>query len=234
MPTTRQARARTRTESRADLGCASLHFPPGGEKSGLQSSGPVPPASSLPLDSIWIGWAVGSKPGDTTDDGAPADTDGDGQADYFEDTDGNGLFNAGDFGDWTNLLYLTASYAALNGNTNSNPLPADWRPDVMGAVGPDHFVAMLNGGVAVYSKSSGTELAYTNLEAFFRVTVANGQYAGTYPDTNTVENTGDPRVLYDPTSDRWFACAATMLEAGTVTHKLVGHVFSGRYKALSG
>jgi hypothetical protein len=147
--------------------------------------------------------------------GLPVDADGDSVADYFEDTNGNGIFEAGDFGDWTNFLYANANFPSLNGNTNSNPLPNElWRPDVMGAVGLNHFMSVLNGGVAVCEKSNGSQVAFAKLEDFLRVTVTNALFAGTYPKTN--ELAGDPRVLYDHVSGRWFACALNANERHTL------------------
>ncbi|MCK4902338.1 MAG: hypothetical protein KAS76_03190, partial [Thermoplasmatales archaeon] len=59
-------------------------------------------------------------------------------------------------------------------------------PDSCGAAGPDHFVEVVNRNFAVYDKSTGENLINILLGAFL-------------PDSN-----GDPRVLYDQYSDRWF------------------------------
>ncbi len=59
-------------------------------------------------------------------------------------------------------------------------------PDSCGAAGPNHFVEVVNRNFAVYNKSTGTELINILLGAFL-------------PGCN-----GDPRVLYDQYSDRWF------------------------------
>ena len=58
-------------------------------------------------------------------------------------------------------------------------------PDTCGAVGPDHFVEVINRVFAVYDKSSGAKLTGINLGSFL-------------PGSN-----GDPRVLYDESSGRW-------------------------------
>jgi hypothetical protein len=59
-------------------------------------------------------------------------------------------------------------------------------PDTCGAAGPNHFVEVVNRNFAVYNKSTGEELINILLGAFL-------------PGSN-----GDPRVLYDQYSDRWF------------------------------
>ncbi len=59
-------------------------------------------------------------------------------------------------------------------------------PDTCGAVGPNHFVETVNRNFAVYDKSTGEELINILLGSFL-------------PGSN-----GDPRVLYDQYSDRWF------------------------------
>ncbi len=74
-------------------------------------------------------------------------------------------------------------------------------PDSMGAVGPNHFVELLNGfstnsAIVAYDKS-GNVVAKTNVIDFFRI--------GTnYPTGNTMV---DPRILYDQESGRWVATA---------------------------
>ena len=75
-------------------------------------------------------------------------------------------------------------------------------PDSMGAVGPNHFVELLNGfttnatAIRVYTKSGGL-VAQTNTLDFFRI--------GTnYPASEIMT---DPRILYDHHAQRWVACA---------------------------
>ena len=74
-------------------------------------------------------------------------------------------------------------------------------PDSMGAIGPNHFVELLNGrgtnsAIAVYTKA-GVLVTKTNVLDFFRI--------GTnYP---TGDLMADPRILYDQQAQRWVACA---------------------------
>ncbi len=70
-----------------------------------------------------------------------------------------------------------------------------------GAVGPNYFVAVQNQQVAVYDKITGQRLTPpTSLGQFLTVVVPDGPFAGTH------QATADPRVLYDPRSQRWIAC----------------------------
>jgi hypothetical protein len=68
-------------------------------------------------------------------------------------------------------------------------------PDTMGAVGRDHVVEMLNSGFAVYDKETGAPLVTKTLDAFWRDAGVNRF------------DTFDPRILYDPEVDRYFAVA---------------------------
>ncbi len=73
--------------------------------------------------------------------------------------------------------------------------------DVAGAVGPKHAVDFDEGGFVVHEKATGRELQRFSTREFWRkVEPANSL------DPRTVAN--DPRILYDPLSERWFACAA--------------------------
>jgi hypothetical protein len=59
-------------------------------------------------------------------------------------------------------------------------------PDSCGVAGPNHFVEVVNRNFAVYNKSTGEELINILLGSFL-------------PGSN-----GDPRVLFDQYSNRWF------------------------------
>lgn len=70
-------------------------------------------------------------------------------------------------------------------------------PDTMGAVGTTSFVELLNGRYAVYDKGSGGVVQTSSLDQFWR-------NAGTVPTNFSF----DPRVVYDPFSDRYLAASA--------------------------
>ena len=71
-------------------------------------------------------------------------------------------------------------------------------PDTMGAVGPDHFVELINCRFAVYSKLDG-QLVYESSDRYFWNEIAGS--------TSWTGAGKDPRILYDPYAQRWFACA---------------------------
>jgi hypothetical protein len=70
--------------------------------------------------------------------------------------------------------------------------------DPFGAVGPNHIVQTTNNGFQIYDKQ-GAVLLSSSLDDFFRSTGL--------PSRNTAGNF-DGRVVYDPTSARWFVSAA--------------------------
>lgn len=70
-------------------------------------------------------------------------------------------------------------------------------PDTMGAVGEEQIVELINGRYSVYRKSDGVLLQTSSLNNFWT-------NAGVTP---TGRFAFDPRVLYDPFSQRWFAAA---------------------------
>ena len=77
-------------------------------------------------------------------------------------------------------------------NTNSGALP----PDCDGAVGPDHFVEFINGVFAVYNKTNGNRVEFKTDVDF---------WAGAGVGIDSLWAVSDPRIIYDPTSQRWFA-----------------------------
>ncbi len=94
----------------------------------------------------------------------------------------------------TNLVFIGLNET----NTGVNP------PDTMGAVGPNHFVELLNGranktAIAVYDKS-GNLISQTSMTNFF---AAPGLGGTNYPTKDMT----DPRILFDSQSQRWVASA---------------------------
>lgn len=64
-------------------------------------------------------------------------------------------------------------------------------PDTMGAIGPDHFVSIVNGRISVFNKD-GSAVSATTDSGFFSGLGLSGA-------------AGDPRIHYDPLARRWFA-----------------------------
>jgi hypothetical protein len=96
----------------------------------------------------------------------------------------------------TNLFLRTgetnASFQGLRGDYGY-PNFDRINPDSMGAVGPTHFVELLNEGIAVFAKTNGQMLQTTDSSSFFG--------ASNYP----AQKMSDPRILYDKDNQRWIA-----------------------------
>jgi hypothetical protein len=75
---------------------------------------------------------------------------------------------------------------------NSAAIPAD----ANGAIGPGHFVEFINGTFAVYNKTNGQSVKRIADTKFW-------SNAGVILATS--DGISDPRVIYDPISQRWFA-----------------------------
>jgi len=76
--------------------------------------------------------------------------------------------------------------------TNSAALP----PDANGAIGPQHFVEFINGAFAAYDRNDpGNVLRQSDIDFWFNAGVSVAADQGVT----------DPRVVYDPLSQRWFA-----------------------------
>ncbi|MCC6730785.1 MAG: Ig-like domain repeat protein [Chthonomonadales bacterium] len=73
-------------------------------------------------------------------------------------------------------------------------------PEPAGAIGPDHFMLLLNGSATVFTRT-GTVVPGTrvSLDTFFALSAGGVNYPRNGAFT--------PRVLYDRPSGRWFACA---------------------------
>jgi hypothetical protein len=111
----------------------------------------------------------------------------------------------------SNLFFRASEYRdyVLNTNTTFTGLGSDDTgrdpPDTMGAIGPNHFVELLNGGtdataaIAVYDKL-GHLIQETNTVNFFALTVGGTNYPTGYIMADT-------RIVYDSQAQRWVASA---------------------------
>lgn len=91
------------------------------------------------------------------------------------------------------LLPLDASAASLEVELAFVGAGGGGPPDTMGAVGPDHVVEITNGGFAVHRKNDGATALAMELEQFW---LAAG--------VASVFDAYDPRIVYDPASERFF------------------------------
>jgi hypothetical protein len=80
-------------------------------------------------------------------------------------------------------------------------------PDSDGAAGPNHFVELVNGRFAVYSKASGGVLRSMTDVSFWN------QAGITFPAGWDIT---DPRVVYDPSIQRWFAAQIDYDPSGVI------------------
>lgn len=76
--------------------------------------------------------------------------------------------------------------------TNSQATP----PDPNGAIGPQHFAELINGTFAVYDKTTGENVLRQSDIDF---------WAGASVNLASDQGLADPRIIYDPLSQRWFA-----------------------------
>ena len=83
--------------------------------------------------------------------------------------------------------FLAQTDAPLRGKKTESP------PDTNGAVGREKLMSTLNSNYAIQRKSDGKLLSKVSMTAFWRPVGAHRPF--------------DPRVLYDPYSDRWLVAA---------------------------
>ena len=89
---------------------------------------------------------------------------------------------------------MPAANGSFEGMNVSQACGSCLPPDPNGAVGPNHYVQMVNSSVAVYSKTGTTLMAPRAINTLWSVTPNSECF------TN---NNGDPIVLYDQLADRW-------------------------------
>ena len=89
-------------------------------------------------------------------------------------------------------LTIGQNFLASTYNVDVISLP----PDANGVVGPNHFVEFINGSYAVYNKTTGAKVKrITDLHFWSSAGVT----------LSADDATTDPRIIYDPTVQRWFA-----------------------------
>ncbi len=88
---------------------------------------------------------------------------------------------------------MTRTFVALGDNNAGIP------PDTMGAVGPNHLMTMINTQVRIQDKS-GVNISTVSLSTFWGPSTASSPF--------------DPKVIYDPLSDRWIATIDDEAQSG--------------------
>jgi hypothetical protein len=90
--------------------------------------------------------------------------------------------------------YVSASFLAQADVPPVGSTKTESPPDTNGAVGREKLMVPLNSNYVIQRKSDGKVLSRLSMTAFWRAVGAHNPF--------------DPRVLYDPYSDRWLATAA--------------------------
>lgn len=102
------------------------------------------------------------------------------------------------------VMGLGITYEATELGYGSFAIP----PDCDGAVGPTNYVEFINGRFEVFGKTNATQIANTTDLAFWT-------QAGIVFPTNW--DVTDPRIVYDPSSQRWFAAQIDFHMGGIIT-----------------
>src|SRR5947207_1232010 len=89
-------------------------------------------------------------------------------------------------------VQIGQNFTGSSYGSQSQTIPADSN----GAIGPSHFMEFINGAVAVYKKTNGVSVQRKTDLKFWTD-------AGVLVSTDF--GLSDPRVIYDPSSQRWFA-----------------------------
>lgn len=94
---------------------------------------------------------------------------------------------------------------SFEGITNQEGCGNCFPPDTNGAVGPNHYIQMVNSAFAIYSKTGAIISAPKAI---------NTLWSSVPNSTCATHNNGDPVVLYDQLADRWMLSQFTV-QSGT-------------------
>ena len=101
------------------------------------------------------------------------------------------------------VVAIGQNFTASEYNVDSRAVP----PDPNGAVGPLHFVELINGRFSVFNKSDGSKVKTMTDFSFWTqagISVPSGW------------DVTDPRTIYDPSVQRWFALQVDFDPSGVV------------------
>jgi hypothetical protein len=96
------------------------------------------------------------------------------------------------------VLQIGQNFAGSD-NSQTHITPADGN----GAIGPQYFVEFINGAFAIYNKTTGARVLRITDAKFWSNAGPGG--AGNGISFTPSDGVSDPRVIYDPVSERWFA-----------------------------
>ncbi len=118
---------------------------------------------------------------------------------------------------WLFLISTThgAVLVDIGQNFTGSTFPTDSAfvpPDCNGAAGPNEFVELINGRFSVYAKTNGSCLLSTNSQSFWIS-------AGVEFDSGVLVS--DPRIIYEPTVARWFACTIDFKPSSLTTNRFL-------------
>jgi hypothetical protein len=88
------------------------------------------------------------------------------------------------------LFFINSNFTGHSGSATSFLTP----PDTDGCIGPNHYVAFLNGSFTAYDRF-GTPL----------LDISDNSFWTTKASVTPTTGISDPRIVYDPASQRWFA-----------------------------
>jgi hypothetical protein len=100
-------------------------------------------------------------------------------------------------------LQIGQNFSAATLGVDSQLVP----PDPNGVAGPDHYVEFINGRFSVYSKTNGNRLQTMTDSSFWSL-------AGLSIPTGWLIS--DPRIVYDPAIQRWFASEVDFDPSGVI------------------
>ena len=101
------------------------------------------------------------------------------------------------------VVSIGQNFTASTSGVDTSAVP----PDSDGAVGPLHYVEFVNGRVSIFLKSDGTKVKTMTDLAFWSQAGIN---------IRSGWDVTDPRIVYDPPSQRWFASQVDFDTTGTV------------------
>jgi hypothetical protein len=101
-------------------------------------------------------------------------------------------------------------------------------PDTTGAIGNNHFVELINGRYAVYNKTGNGNSNSAVGSPLFSSTLNQFWIAAGVP--NFISATSDPRLVFDPSSQSWFAAS---VDSGTNSAPPIGFIKNNFLLAVS-